>query len=687
MTEFRYGLRVASWRLFACALAAATAFNCVNKPLPPVAPTWETAMTAPVAASSYTLADLVTKDPSLLSVAPGTNQLVYSTTLQADPAFVGNLIALAPFTTGAQVQVGTFSVAGTAYALPVPFPPGFPKGTTSPIPPATLQFGPLSGTLPGLDSVTFAGGTAELHLRNNLPVPVTVQNPIAIVDAGGHVQGTFDFRGATIQQGEDVAAVTPLAGMFLTHAVTLTGVSLAEPGSASPVPVPADSLVVALIVARNPVVSGAIVTALPPQVAAQNVTRSLAVSDSTKVSDLIVKSGTITLGLRSTLAVNAVFHYTIAQLLTPGGGAYADSLAMGPGGAANRVISLAGYRLHDPSGSFIRALDLTASVSLTQPQGTSQVKVLSTDGVAVTLAATSIVADSASGAMKPTWVNVNAVLPVRLGDLSRKFRGQINIPAANLRIVPQSTIRFPLRLDLKLQAESQQGALLSEMDVPPTVMNGAPQPIDFVPGDVGRFLSAISGQLPDSLRVWGAVIVNPSYDTSTSRSVGSRSWFGGQLDVSFPLTCALTGGTVRDTAAVGDTTGAGAGHTVMDAKTASAVTGVTLHVVTDNGIPLGARLKLHFLDAAGKLTLVVPQSAGDSVDVPAPALSGGDVQGPAHAERIIRLSGTEIQQFNHAVTVAYAIAVASPGTGAVNFTSAETIRVRVWAEFSFQVNQ
>ncbi|HUI10408.1 MAG TPA: hypothetical protein VL221_08775 [Bacteroidota bacterium] len=677
----------AAWRLLACVAAAGTSFNCVNKPLPPVAPTWETAMTAPVAASSYTLADLVTKDPALLSVAPGSTQLVYSSTFQADPAFVGNLIALSPFTGSAQVQMGSFTVAGTTYALPVPFPAWFPKGTTSTIPPGTITIPSLAGTLPGLDSVTFAGGTAELHLRNNLPVPVTIQNSIAIVNAGGTTEGGFSFGGATIAQGQEAVATTNLAGMFLTHTVTLTGLQFSEPGSASPVAIPADSLMVALLVVRNPLVSSAIVTSLPPQVAAQNATRSFAVTDSNLVSDLTVKSGSITLAVNSTLSVNAMFHYAFAEIFTPGGAPYADSLALAPGGGASRTIALAGFRLHNPSGTFIDSLHVTGSVALTQPPGVTSVKVRSSDAVAVTLTTTSIVADSVVGVMKPTWVNVNTVLPVKLGDLSKKFHGQVSIPAANLRIVPQSTIRFPLQLDLKLQAENGQGALLSEMDVPTTTMSGALQPIDFVPGDVGKFLSTISGQFPDSLRVKGAVVVNPNYDRSAPQSVGSTSWFGGQVQVSFPLACALSAGTVADTVAVGDTTGAGHGHTVVDAKTASSINSVTLHVVTDNGIPLGVALKLNFLDAAGKLLLVVPQSAGDSVAVPAPVVAGGDVQAPSHAERIIALSGTEVQQFNKAVTVAYALSVGSPGPDAVRFTSTESVRVRIWAELSYQVNR
>ena len=672
-----------------CVLAlAGFSFNCVDKPLAPVAPTWTTQMTAPVSMRSYTLADLVGKDSSLLGVTPGGTQLVYRTTIQADPTFVGNLISLSPFTSSAQVQLGVFSVAGSSFALPIIFPPTFPKGTTTPIPALTIPFAPMQGSLPGLDSVSFQSGIAELHLRNNLPVPVTVQSPITLRDAAGAACGTFDFSGkGPIQPGAESVATMDLAGVFLTRTVSLSGVTLSEPGSVQPLLIPSDSLIVAIIVARNPIVRSAIVSTLPPQIAVNSVTRSLALRDSNLVKELHVKSGKITFHFQSALPVNASFTYSISELLTPAGSVYTDKVSLPARGTLDRTLDLGAYRLHSPDGNYITALDLTGSVSLTPLGGGAPVKVQESDNISFALTTTSIVADSVVGAMKPTWVNVNTVLPANLGDLTKKFRGQVNIPAANLRLLPQSTIRFPLQLDLKLQAEGDRGQLLSELYVPRTTTDGAMLPIDFLPGEVGRFLSSISGRVPDSLRVRGAVLVNPNYDIATPQSVGSGSWFGGQMQVSFPLMLSLTGGEFADTASIGDTSGYGQGHTLVDAKTAGAVSGIRIHVVVDNAIPLQVALKLQLLDRAKRLLLVLPQSAGDSITVPAPVLLAGTVQSASHTERIIQLSGTEVGQFNNAYSVAYFLGVSTAGTDPVSFESTQAVRIRVWAEFAYQVNK
>jgi hypothetical protein len=611
---------------------------------------------------------------------------MYGSTFQADPTFVGNLVSLAPFTCASSVQIGAVSVSVSSYSLPVTFPAWFPKGTTTVLPEATIPFNPLQGTLPGLDSVTFKSGTAEMHVRNNLPVPISILNPVVLSNAGGSVCGTFDFSGnGQILPGHESIAQVDLGGIFLTRSVSISGVTLYEPGSATPVRVPADSLVVVTLMAIDPVVRSAIVTSLPEQIAASNVTRTLAVTDSNRVKDLAVKSGTITMHFRSGLAVNASFSYTMGQVLTPAGLPYSDIVAVPARGTFDRTINLGGYRLHSADGGFITSLDVTGTIALSQSGG-GQVKIQESDNISYTLSSTSIVADSVVGVMKPTWVNVNAVLPVNLGDLSKKFRGQVNIPAANLRLLPQSTIRFPLQLDLKLDAVSSGGQILSEMNVPRQKMSGTLPPIDFLPGDVGRFLSAISGRLPDSLRVSGAVLINPDYDLS-AQALGSRSWFGGQVQVSFPLTCSLTGGLFADTASIGDTSGSGQGHTLVDGSTAADINSITLHVVVDNAIPLQVAMKLHFLDGAKRLLLSLPQSAGDSITIPAPVVSGGAVQSPVHAERIVQLTGTEVGQFNKAYSVAYSMEIATAGSGVVQFGSTQTIHIRVWAEFSYQVNR
>ncbi|HTY60225.1 MAG TPA: hypothetical protein VMF59_15490, partial [Bacteroidota bacterium] len=82
-----------------------------------------------------------------------------------------------------------------------------------------------------------------------------------------------------------------------------------------------------------------------------------------------------------------------------------------------------------------------------------------------------------------------------------------------------------------------------------------------------------------------------------------------------------------------------------------------------------------------------PQSAGDSITIPAPAESGGIVTSTAHAERIIQLAGTEVGMFNSASLIAYNLGISTSGADAVRFESTQSIRLRVWAEFSYQVNK
>jgi hypothetical protein len=98
-------------------------------------------------------------------------------------------------------------------------------------------------------------------------------------------------------------------------------------------------------------------------------------------------------------------------------------------------------------------------------------------------------------------------------------------------------------------------------------------------------------------------------------------------------------------------------------------------------------VKLQLLDRAHRLLLSLPQTAGDSITIPGPAVVDGTVQSAAHAERIIQLTGTEVPQFNGAYALAYDVSVATSGIGAVRFESTQTIKIRVWAEFAYQVNK
>jgi hypothetical protein len=174
----------------------------------------------------------------------------------------------------------------------------------------------------------------------------------------------------------------------------------------------------------------------------------------------------------------------------------------------------------------------------------------------------------------------------------------------------------------------------------------------------------------------------PTFQADPS-SAGGRSRFGG---VSSPLSFSLTGGLFADTVSIGDAPGSSQGHTFVDTQNVGKINGMKVHVVVDNAIPLQVALELKFLDGAKQLLIAIPQSAGDSIIVSAPAVTGGTVHSPSHTERVIQLADTELQQFNSAYSLAYFLQISAPGTGVV-LESTATIKIRIWAEFSYQVNK
>jgi hypothetical protein len=163
--------------------------------------------------------------------------------------------------------------------------------------------------------------------------------------------------------------------------------------------------------------------------------------------------------------------------------------------------------------------------------------------------------------------------------------------------------------------------------------------------------------------------------------VKSRTLFGG---MSSPLAFSPKGGLFADTVSIED--GSGQGHTFVDSQNVRDISSMKVHVVVDNAIPLQVALKLEFLDGAKRLLISIPQTAGDSITVSAAAVTGGTVHSPSHTERVIELADSEIQQFNSTYSLAYFLQISNPGTGVV-LESTATIKIRIWAEFSYQVNK
>jgi hypothetical protein len=220
--------------------------------------------------------------------------------------------------------------------------------------------------------------------------------------------------------------------------------------------------------------------------------------------------------------------------------------------------------------------------------------------------------------------------------------------------------------------------------MPVSKTSGALEPIVFSPQEVGSFLSALASKLPDTLRIVGRVILNPDYDTLHVGAVGSRSTFGGLVDLNIPLNIAV-GGAFADIVTFGDTTGDGNSDYNDNRDLIESMNSGKIHLTLDNDVPLRFACKLTLLDHMHQPVLSFPQSEGDSLTISPPLVSGGEVTSAVRTARSITLTTAEIRALERVQFVKIALGLGTAGTGAVTFRSNQQFRAKVWTELSYRV--
>ena len=374
----------------------------------------------------------------------------------------------------------------------------------------------------------------------------------------------------------------------------------------------------------------------------------------------------------------------LPELLRPSGVAFEQVLSIPARDSVSISIDMSRFRLHSQDGGYLHSLRAECTADIAAAAGTA-VTVRSTDHLSIRVSSSTVVADSAVAALQPTVIAIDETIGLNLGEFSRKFRGKINIPAANMVFTPRTSINIPMELNLRFEAKDSKGTV-SFLDVPVTKGTLGLDQITFAAGDVGSFLSSVTGTLPDSLRVVGSIVINPDYDTTAAAGIGRNCSFAADVDLSVPMSLSIADGAFTDTLVLGDTTGDGNVDKRIDEKTLSDMNYGKLHVEIDNGTPLALKLKIGLMDRMRKMLLLVPQTEGDSIAITGGMVMNGDVYASTRSTFTIDLQNADIRQFNLADLVKVDLALATSGTDAVNFRTTDKVRVRVWTEFSYRVN-
>lgn len=677
-----------------CSLVCAlSTFQCLDQPLEPVAPSWDVRLTFPLANRTHSLSEIVARDTSMLHAGAG-GLISYTASLQAPPTFVGNLIAIRPPDTTADVRIGTFAVDTPPMVAPLVLP-WLPGGTTIPLPDTTILVNDLHQDIPSFSSVTFAEGVIRLSVRNNLPVPVDVPGPVTLTDNLGHVLAIFTFSPSTIPAHGSRTATDNLAGRTTAHQLTLSGLALHLAGSVTPVPIPVGDLFVFTLAIDQARARQAVFADIPAQRLVDNDSASLRLDDSTLVKELRLTSGRMHFSFTNRIDLALIFKFRFRELYRGSGAthvAYEDSIMLPAGGTGELDLPLAGCGIQSTDGNLLRSLRTVTSVILPASSG-RRVTVSDTDKVEIRVSTLApLVVDTAVGVIKPTWLDVHVPVAVNFGDLPTRFSGQLNIPAAQLGLSTAISFGFPMDLNIVIGARTGPGGWVY-LSVPATQKRVPPgaSSVQFDATEVGGFFSAFAGRLPDTLFVIGQVLVNPpevyTPTLAGAGGIGRTSSFGGAVGLDIPLTLGIADGSFSDTLSMGDTTGDGAADFTVNRSRFRDIQNGSMYLEIENGLPLAVNLQVQLLDGTDQALLTIPR-AGDQVGVGSATVNAqGTVTAPASGRSTIVLQGADIRMFEVATRMAYRMSFATPpGAGAVRFRMSDYVRVRVWTSFSYRVN-
>jgi hypothetical protein len=655
----------------------------------PVSPKWDVDLTVPIADRVLTLGEMIERDTSLIHEGAG-NQLVFSQTATAPRAYVGDQISLTPSYGAAQLHLGTFSVTVDPVLADVRVP-GLTPGATMPVPPSSFALPDIPTAMPSGSSIKCACGTIGLTIRNNLPVAIIGTSPVKLVDSQGTIQAFFDFTNITIPPGGGHTVYDSLASRTLGDGASLNGFGFSTPGSSNPVTIPADSMLVAAMFVTNLQVSEAQLNSLPAQRLTDNDRANIDIVDSTIIQNVHAKSGRLSIEFRNRINLGVVMKFRLSDLWHPVGGRlvqFEDSVALAAAGEASYDLNLAGCTIASPTGGLVNSLEVVSSVIIPNDI-TTPVGLHDTDKVDISMATLApIIIDSAAAVLKPTWIDLNTVVPLNLGQMAEKFKWQLLIPSASLVLNTQSTVASPMDLYLTLSARKDAAGNLAVLQIPASQrrLTTGQGIITFDETEVGQFLSQITGGLPDSIRISGKVLVNPAdaYYPGLAgvRSIGSNCSFGGTVNLNVPLKVGFGGSTYCDTLGVGN------GDQRRSGGEMEGVNNGRVLMELDNALPMQVGVKLRLLDFAEQPMLMIPQS-GQPVEVTSALVDAqGNVTVPAHSSVLFELNHNEAQLVSPADFVEYTFDLStSLGSPAVWFKTTDYIHVRCWSEISYGVNK
>jgi hypothetical protein len=652
--------------------------GCFEKPLSPVAPVWDLQVNVPLVNRTYTVNELVEKDPTLLHT-DASGLIVYTNSQQFSPISVRNDLKVDPASDTYQSHIGTFKIktpSSKMRKLSVgELNPALGAVQGQPLVVPSFSFSMVERPFPRVTEIqqaTLATGEVVVTVINQLPVPIddvslTVQSQLGPLAQYTHA--------AAVQPNDSVKETFSLANLTLGNELSFT-LNGHVPGGGGSVVVDASSAVILRVDFPTQIEASQAVAALPSNTF--NTSGSFALDDSTKIDYAEISSGSMTVRLDNSHGLSGVVSLVIPELREQNGKPFTRLTPIPSGMQTVRIVyPLNGYSIQSPNGRL--SYDV---ITETYDTGNDFVTLDSSMIVFGSVVTSAIYFERFQGTVKPTNVSMNVSRSVDLGEMNRIFSGTVKFSQARVVLTVANPTRFAIDLNTTIRGRNRATGQSASVSIPQDQRRiSFPQStvtLTETNSNIISFLNSFTGKLPDEFTVSGDALLNPDYAPG---SVTANDSIGIGFSIEIPMTIGVMSGVVRDTNDID-----------IDSDARKEIDRTTYGKLTfevENGLPASIEVSLDLLDAKRAKLLTLPKASQPPVAVTGAQV---DAQGravvPASSTSYFEVTADDISKFHPSQYVAYSMIIGTTGGGSVpvQFRSSDSVHVRAYSTLNYRVN-
>lgn len=682
-TSKRYVIRIKA--IYFIVLIIFLQLNCNIKK--PVAPQWDVQLNLPLVNRPYSIDSLIKKDPELFQINPQNGLITYSFSQDIKTDSIGDKLYLQPEQPSPlSIDAGSIPYKDFSFTDFI-LNPGIPSGVVPPgdLPKFTLNLPPTNQ----FDYLEFDSGKVRLTITNYCPFTIEFVSPIVIKDRENQI---YEFA---------ITSIPPLSQQFfeislnnrkLSVPLVLDTVNARTPGSTGIVAVP-DSILRVQLHFKNLLLKSARAK-IPPTEIFRIKNSRFVIDTSTNSSKLKIarfKHGVINLKIINNFDVASQINFQLPQIINRITQQFfsqeriifrKDSLSF--------RINLSEYEFRSPYPT--DTIHFNGSIKqLGSENDTTDFRTFnSNDQLTVNVnilppPENKFVISYLEGVIKPTIINFDTSLSIKLGELPDKFNfDSLKLPDSKFNFTlscPNIPIRFSGNI---LLADSN----LYQLSIPTTTLNANTVNQIIVSGNelvssITRYISR-NKNLPEKFHISSNLIVNPNYVLG---SINSSDKVNGKVHFEIPFNIGIKNGRFRDTLIIGDERDDNGNKVQLDSSFLNSVQSGTINFVLKNKIPIGIKLSIMLLDNQKRFLQYIP-SSGPVIVTPSQVGTDGFSNTITQSKIIININKTEIDNINRSTYGVVDIEINTlPTTSSVKIRNIDFIQVKVFASFNYRIGE